>query len=170
MTRAESSSIPDRGDAAAVVALLFRVGASFNGYTSQMRRALSINAHESLAISTLWLLGPQTMTELGAKIPLSRAAVTTLVDRLEGTGLVKRASDPHDRRRTLVNVTEATLDRMRPVIASWGQTLHALVATRDPDAWHTIGSFLEEFEAMNRDEARLLAALDDEAIMKLAQP
>src|SRR5690242_15778077 len=72
----------------AVADFMFRMGASFDAFTAQMRRALELNAHERLAISLLWARGPQTMTELGVGIPLSRAAVTTLVDRLEGSGLV----------------------------------------------------------------------------------
>lgn len=48
-----------------------------------------------------------TMTTLGKSIGLSRAAVTTLVDRLEGFGYVTSKPDPDDRRRILLDPTGA---------------------------------------------------------------
>ncbi|MCW2924482.1 MAG: MarR family transcriptional regulator [Thermoleophilia bacterium] len=159
---------PDQDDREAVADLLFRMGAAFDGFTSQMRRAFSLNAHERLAISTLWSRGPQTMTELGTWIPLSRAAVTTLVDRLEDAGLVRRGSDGSDRRRTVVHVTDAALDRMRPVLRPWGRGLEEIVARRTPEEWDTIASFLGEFVTLNRRETEILAELSDTQIKALA--
>ena len=50
MTESPLPGTPDKSDIEAVADLLFRVGASFDSYTSQTRRALSLNAHERLAI------------------------------------------------------------------------------------------------------------------------
>lgn len=53
------------------------------------------------------------------QLPVSRLAelvlrpmgsITQVVDRLENTGLVRRAVDPSDRRRVLVELTEAGID------------------------------------------------------------
>ena len=43
MTESPLPGTPDKSDIEAVADLLFRVGASFDSYTSQTRRALSLN-------------------------------------------------------------------------------------------------------------------------------
>lgn len=48
-----------------------------------------------------------TMGQLGARIDLSRAAVTALTDRLELVGCAMRVPDPSDRRQTIVVITDA---------------------------------------------------------------
>src|SRR5688572_33460958 len=80
---------------------LQRCTATTDSLTSQLRRGWGLNAHEMQAVSMLWEFGRMTMTDLGRRIPLSRAAVTTLTDRLEQLGFVKRVPDPTDRRRIL---------------------------------------------------------------------
>lgn len=53
-----------------------------------------------------WLFdGPMSAGELAAATGLSSAATTTLVDRLEAKGFVRRVGDSADRRRVLVELT-----------------------------------------------------------------
>src|SRR5689334_11577668 len=82
-----------------------QMSVALSGLFAQWLRGLTINAHERLAIAHLWEHGSMTMSELGARIPLSRAAVTALTDRLEALGYVVRTPDEHDRRRTLLSLT-----------------------------------------------------------------
>jgi DNA-binding MarR family transcriptional regulator len=157
----------DRGDLDAVADLLFRVGASFDGYTAQMRRAFGLNAHERLALAALWSQGPLTMTDLGAWIPLSRAAVTTLVDRMEEHGLCQRGSDASDRRRIVVQLTPAATERMIPVITPWGGDVAELVAGYDDRDWKAISEFLQQFAALNHRQAARLRERSDEELQAL---
>ena len=54
-----------------------------------------------------WLFdGSRTASQLAAATGLSSAATTTLVDRLERRGLVRRVRDTADRRKVLVEMTE----------------------------------------------------------------
>jgi DNA-binding MarR family transcriptional regulator len=54
-----------------------------------------------------WLYdGPKSAGQLGAAIGLSSAATTTLLDRLEKRGLVRRLRQVADRRKVLVEMTE----------------------------------------------------------------
>jgi DNA-binding MarR family transcriptional regulator len=55
--------------------------------------------------------GPRTAGKLAEGIGLSPAATTTLIDRLEARGYVRRVRDPADRRRVLVELTEQARDR-----------------------------------------------------------
>jgi DNA-binding MarR family transcriptional regulator len=62
------------------------------------------------AASTLRRLtagGPGRLTELAAQESVTQPAMTQLVTRLEGQGLVERVKDPADARVVLVRATEA---------------------------------------------------------------
>lgn len=53
-----------------------------------------------------WLTeGPMSAGELARATNLSSAATTTLLDRLEGRGLIQRQRDTRDRRRIVVELT-----------------------------------------------------------------
>ncbi len=56
---------------------------------------------------------PMTAGTLGAAVDLSSASVTALVDRLERMGHVRRARDPQDRRRVVVEVSDTAMDAGR---------------------------------------------------------
>lgn len=167
-TTHEPDQIPSSGDTHAVMTMLFQVGAAFDAYTSQMRRALSLNAHERLAISALWSRGPLTMTQLGSWIPLSRAAVTTLVDRLEDAQIVVRGTDGKDRRRTVVRLTDQDMTRMHPVVMPWIEGASALCSGYDEHEWNTIASFLKQFIDHNEHHADRLTAFSDDDLQALA--
>lgn len=148
--------------------LIFRLGSSHDRFTAQMRRSFDINAHERLAMTALWSDGPMTMTELGQWIPLSRAAVTTLVDRLEAAGIVTRSSDESDRRRTVVSLAQRAIDGMYPVVRPWSDELATLVAARSDAEWETISRFIEDLRLLNERHAERLTQMSDEQIQALA--
>ena len=169
MTVELDSEIPGTDDQHGVMTLLFQVGAAFDSYTAQMRRALSLNAHERLALAALWSRGPLTMTELGSWIPLSRAAVTTLVDRLEEARIVVRGSDGKDRRRTVVRLTDENMSRMHPVVMPWIEGAGELCGSYDEAEWRTIAGFLQKFIDHNERHANRLTEFSDDDLQALAQ-
>jgi DNA-binding MarR family transcriptional regulator len=78
-------------------------------------RQLGYDAHQSgTSLSVLALLEPEDPTRisaLAAAAGLSPPAMTGLVSRLHQDGLVKRLSDPHDGRATLVDITPGGRER-----------------------------------------------------------
>lgn len=66
----------------------------------------TINHHEGIALLALLDEGATTMSDLSKMIPLSRAAMTAMTDRLEFHGLVQRVPDIKDRRRVHLHLTE----------------------------------------------------------------
>lgn len=134
---------------------------------SQFRRSWGLNSHELHAITTLWEFGRMTMTDLGRRIPLSRAAVTTLTDRLERLELVKRVPDPTDRRRILLEITERVEQEMARIGRSWDARLQEYVEGLDDGVWDTVVDVLADIRRMARDEADVLRSLDSEAIGRM---
>ena len=84
---------------------------------------------------------PLPTGEVGARMHITTGTTTTVLDTLERKGLVRRLTDPEDRRRVLVDVTPAAqevLDELLPevqqvanaVMGAFGDaTLHALLDT-----------------------------------------
>jgi DNA-binding MarR family transcriptional regulator len=142
---------------------LRRVQGSLDGLTAQFRRSWGINAHEMQSIMTLWEFGRMTMTELGRRIPLSRAAVTTLTDRLEKIDLVRRVPDPTDRRRILLEITERVESEMTRICSNWDARVQAYVEQLDPAVWAQTVDILVNLRQMARDEADVLRAVRSDA-------
>jgi MarR family transcriptional regulator, organic hydroperoxide resistance regulator len=64
----------------------------------------------------LWEKDSQSLTELAKEIGLEASSMTGLIDRMEKAGLVKRQSDPRDRRIWRIQLTRKGRD-LRPVIS-----------------------------------------------------
>ena len=62
------------------------------------------------AISCLDSHGPIPQSHLARLMGLTSAAITGVVDRLEQTGTVRRVTDPTDRRRNRLELTEHARD------------------------------------------------------------
>jgi DNA-binding MarR family transcriptional regulator len=76
----------------------------------QYRQAISsyvgLGVTETQAISHLIVTGDRSHSELASALGLTTSAATSLVDRLEHRGIAERHPHPHDRRQTLVRLTE----------------------------------------------------------------
>jgi len=67
--------------------------------------------------------GPQPVNEIGRRIGLTSGSITTAVDRLESSGLVKRGNDPDDRRARLVRLTALGKERAVALFADHKKTM-----------------------------------------------
>jgi DNA-binding MarR family transcriptional regulator len=72
---------------------------------------LSVNPTDLSAMQHLIVAGALSPTALADLLDLSSAAVTTVIDRLEGLGHVRRTPNPDDRRGTLVVPEPASVGR-----------------------------------------------------------
>lgn len=146
---------------------LQRFTSTVDALTSQLRRGWGLNAHEMQAVSLLWEFGRMTMTDLGRRIPLSRAAVTTLTDRLERLGFVKRVPDPADRRRILLEVTERVEQEFARVHGHWNERVDQYVRGLDAETWAAVVDVLADIRDIAREEADELRAMSRDEIDKL---
>jgi DNA-binding MarR family transcriptional regulator len=74
-------------------------------------RDMSLTSLSTLA--TLDLTGPRRITDLAASEGVTQPSMTALVSALERSGLVKRRSDPSDRRVALVTLTPGGVGYIR---------------------------------------------------------
>jgi len=130
-----------------------------HGFVCQLKTRMRIGASDLDAVMALWDGGGCSSSELARRIVLTRAAITTLSDRLVAAGLVERRRDPDDRRRSLLVVTpevEAQLDwaarELQSDIATWAET----------DGWTDVAPVLLQLHRHFTDCA--------ESIMERPQP
>jgi DNA-binding MarR family transcriptional regulator len=91
--------------------------------------------------------GPLAPTELARRLGYTTGGMTTVLDRLERAGYARRYADPHDRRRLLVTVTDATRARDLLVFGALVRNTMALLSGYSDADLAVIGSFLEQMRA-----------------------
>ena len=129
-----------------------------DGFDDVVGRTLGLNATDLRCLD--WLTqGAMSAGELSGATGLSSAATTTLLDRLERKGFVRRERDTVDRRKVLIGLTPAGLesvDKFYGPLAREGAEL----LTRFSDAeLAMMRDFLIEATAhVDRHRARLLGA------------
>jgi DNA-binding MarR family transcriptional regulator len=97
-------------------------------------RRLEISGASRAVLLHLSLSGPLTIGEAALHLDRSQAATSEIVTQLESKGLLERRTDPDDRRRTLVWLTDegqATLRGEISVLSS--DLLSAALDRLDPD-------------------------------------
>ena len=73
---------------------------------------MGIKSRHYGAMAILAAEGVHTQRELGEKLQIDRSTMVTLVDDLEGMGLVERRRDREDRRRYGLTLTDAGRERL----------------------------------------------------------
>ncbi len=141
-----------------------RMGVAMSGLVAQWLRGLTINAHERLALAHLWEYGSMTMSELGARIPLSRAAVTALTDRLEALRYVQRTPDAHDRRRTVLSLTARPEQLIQGMVEQWMRDVREYESRFSPEELHAIERWNEGLREIAHAHATRLRARSDEEL------
>lgn len=94
-----------------------------------------LKSHRTLSMGKIGIMarleqgGQLAATDLAGLERVSHQAVATAVRELEETGLVSRATDPADRRRTLIDLTPAGRDRLATERSAGQDWLAHAVAT-----------------------------------------
>lgn len=122
---------------------------------ADMRRGLEQRGLTQVRAHLIWELGarqPMTQRDLAEVLGVTPRNVTTLLDALEGTGFVKRAAHPTDRRAILVSLSpagEAARERLHADMAALADALFSGVTQEDLDAFmRVVGAASETLAAM----------------------
>ena len=115
-----------------------------------------LNRTDMRALDILGRAGPLAPTALARLLGFTTGGVTTVLDRLEKAGYIRRRPDPGDRRRQLVETTEATAARDEEVFGD------LIRGTRDHLAGYTDDQLLVIRDFLDR--ARQLTAAHADAL------
>ncbi len=89
---------------------------------------LGINRTDGRCLDILEQRGPMTAGELARATGLTTGAMTTLLDRMERMGYLRRVAHPTDRRRVVVELTEKMRRRIGEIYSPVGQEGAELLA------------------------------------------
>lgn len=131
-------------------------------YRQVVAEAIGLGTTESQTLSYLAVHGSSGQSELARDLGLTSSALTALVDRLERQGVAQRVAHPHDRRRTIVSLTDrgvaviseshrwltATLERIAP--DELAQVSRAMVVIADDLSTRTSGDQTDEWKDVTR--------------------
>ena len=92
--------------------------------------------------------GPMSAGALAGACGLSPAATTTLIDRLEQKGYLRRTRDDRDRRRVLVDLTELARSRAWQFYGPLAQEGEADIAGYTDEQLALIADFLDRGRAL----------------------
>ncbi|MEO5807397.1 MarR family transcriptional regulator [Devosia sp.] len=111
---------------------------------------------ERLCLSFL-VQGPQTASAIAREIRLTPAAVTTLLDRLEQRGYVRRRPDPTDRRKVMVKSAAAALELVEAVYAPLAIAGAAMLDRYDVAELNIVSRVIRDSMEIQEKAARELA-------------
>ncbi|WP_326566437.1 MarR family transcriptional regulator [Amycolatopsis rhabdoformis] len=93
---------------------------------------LSLAPRHLCLLSVLVFHGPMTVTELATRLEIAPTTVSLMVGDLSRQGVLTRAEDPADRRRTIVSISDArraAVDAwLAPGARAWQEALEPLTA------------------------------------------
>ncbi|WP_438433198.1 MarR family transcriptional regulator [Gorillibacterium sp. sgz500922] len=70
----------------------------------------AFNGAQGRILYVLWENGTLTITEIGRLTSLAKTTLTSMLDRMEESGLVERTPDKRNRRQILVSITDKARD------------------------------------------------------------
>lgn len=149
-----AGSHPGRSEGARLGSRFSLAVVMYHGAVAE-RVGLHVTDHKCLGL----LLENDAMTPgtLAEQAGLSSAAVTTVLDRLEKAGFIRRAPDPKDRRRTVLHVNHDKVEEeIAPLMASFQAGMGRLMAGYEPQQAAAIVDFLMKCTDLFRAEAARL--------------
>lgn len=114
------------------------------------------------AVDLILRQGGLTAGELSTLTGLASASVTSLIDRLESRGFVRRVRDGSDRRRIKVEAVPERLDELATLFQPLKRGLRNLLRKYDDKQLTAIRDFLEGTAALLRSEADSISARQPE--------
>jgi DNA-binding MarR family transcriptional regulator len=129
-----------------------------NGLSASFFRALAarigVTVTDMQVIESLASTGSATAGQLADLTGLTTGAITGMLNRLEEAGLVRRETDPEDRRRVIVQLSPER-DHTRgigPLLESVGKAWEEMAATYDDEQIALLVDFLKRGNAVARLE------------------
>jgi DNA-binding MarR family transcriptional regulator len=120
-------------------------GISLIVFRNTLAKGLGLNLTESLCMAILGVRSELSPTQLAGLVGLTTGAMTTMLDRLEAKGFVRRRPNPGDRRGILIAATEDYQTSALRLVAGVQRDHRALLETYGEEQLGVITDFLDRF-------------------------
>jgi DNA-binding MarR family transcriptional regulator len=117
-----------------------------------------LNRTDMRALDIVGRVGPLAPTALARLLGFTTGGVTTVLDRLERAGYIRRQPDPGDRRRQVVEITETTIARDQEVFGDLIRATSDLLAAYTDDQLLVIHDFVDRTRQLTAAYADALAS------------
>lgn len=114
-----------------------------DAFEAHLGRQLGVNATDRQAMEHLIRSGPLSPTELSARLGMSAAAVTTVIDRLESVGHVTRSAHPRDRRGVIVAPEPRSVERAMGILLPMIGAVDGVLDDLDDAERETVERYLQ---------------------------
>ncbi|MDP2712262.1 MAG: MarR family transcriptional regulator [Solirubrobacteraceae bacterium] len=139
-----------------VIAALRADGSARDALDHAAAERLGVNLTDQRCLDVLDQRGSSTAGEIASALGLTSGSVTTLLDRLERAGYVRRTPDPDDRRRVRVKLTALARELARELYGPLGEEGRALLAEYDAGQLAFLRDVMcRSRELQRRHEARI---------------
>jgi DNA-binding MarR family transcriptional regulator len=140
-----------------VISALRALGAEQDRLDDVASRLYGLNRTDMRALEIVSRSGPIAPSELARLMGFTTGGITTVVDRLENAGFVARRPVGSDRRRLMVEATQATAARDREVFAALVAATAEFIGTFKRAELATIARFLDGVRLITAESAESLA-------------
>ncbi len=151
-----STESPAEGPGPRLLSTVRRLASDVVDAHQQHAEVLGLSSSELRGLELVAAEGETTAGRLAAALRLTTGAVTGVVDRLEQRGLVRRGTDPDDRRRVLVTLGEGASGQLAGVPDPLAAAVGDLLAVADAGQLATVDRLLSVLDLSLRDELRRL--------------
>lgn len=120
---------------------LHKASRQISVYLEAHTRALGVSPAEGHVLTYLRGYAPAPVGELVRVFGLKQSTLTSMLDRLERSGLVRRELNPEDRRSFLVHLTgqgRRLTDRLNRVLADLEGAIRERVSAREVEGFHGV--------------------------------
>jgi MarR family transcriptional regulator, organic hydroperoxide resistance regulator len=108
---------------------------------------LAVSARDGHLITYLRKYAPAPVGELVRVFGIKQSTFTSMLDRLEKAGLVRRELNPDDRRSFLIHITDAgraMAEEADRVLLALEDDIRSRVSARDVEGFHAVMRAIEE--------------------------
>lgn len=129
-------------------------GISYTLFRNAIGKKLGLNTTDFEGLDLIFFRGVATPSELSKYTGLSSGSTTAMIDRLEKSGLVKRQSNPDDRRGTLVVLDNEAALGIRPLFTSARVAQNKLLDSYSRQELEILSDYFARSAAMFEEERK----------------
>jgi DNA-binding MarR family transcriptional regulator len=108
----------------------------------QLLAPFGISAGQLAVLMLIDAREPESQQQIARRLGVDRTSMVSLIDALEGAGLVVREPDPDDRRRNVVALTEAGTETLRRATKASDKAEQRLLSALTPTEGRQLRSLL----------------------------
>lgn len=123
-------------------------------FRNAMAKKFGLNLTESLCLTILGVEGVCTPTEISKFVGLTTGSTTTMLDRLEKKNIIKRKSNPDDRRGVLIEINEQYAKDAQKLVTGIQKAHKELIESYSDKELEIIEDFLNKFTGNIKEETK----------------